>query len=87
MKHHASPSFWEACDALPEPLRRKADAAFALLKADRGHPSLHFKKVGPYWSARVDLKHRALAVSIPDGYLWFWIGDHARYDQLVSGRR
>jgi len=27
---------------------------------------------------------RALAADIEDGILWFWIGTHAEYDQLVG---
>ena len=54
-----------------------ADRAFSFLKADPKHPSLHFKKVGRFWSARVGLHHRAVAVEVPDGMLWFWIGTHA----------
>ena len=54
MKHLASPKFWEAYDNLPENARALADKSFALLKQNPQHPSLHFKKVGSYWSARVD---------------------------------
>jgi hypothetical protein len=61
-----------------------ADRAFALLKADPRHPSLHIKKVGRFWSARVGLHHRAIGVEAPDAVLWFWIGTHADYDNLVG---
>jgi hypothetical protein len=29
------------------------------------------------------MHHRALAVEAPDGLVWFWIGTHAEYDQLI----
>jgi len=61
-----------------------ADGCFDLLKADPRHPSLHLKKVGRYWSARVGRHYRALAVEVPDGLLWFWIGSHADYDRLLG---
>jgi len=61
-----------------------ADRAFAILKADPRHPSLHFKKVGRFLSARVGLHHRAVAVETPDGALWFWIGSHADYDKVIG---
>jgi hypothetical protein len=83
MKHHASPAFWQAYSALPEPVRETADKSFALLKRDSRHPSLHFKKVGSYWSARVGLRYRALAMHVDDGLLWFWIGTHADYEQMI----
>jgi hypothetical protein len=54
-----------------------------LLKADPSHPSLHLKKVGKLYSARVGIAHRALAVESQDGPAWFWIGDHPEYDRLT----
>ena len=83
MRHFASPAFWAAYRKLPEPVRALADTSFALLKADPRHPSLHLKKVGRYWSVRVGLSYRALAVPVDEGLLWFWIGSHAEYDRLI----
>jgi len=82
--HRASPAFWECYSALPVPVRDLADRAFALLKCNPRHPSLHFKKVGRFWSARVGLHHRAIGVEVPGGVLWFWIGAHSEYDTLVG---
>ena len=84
MKHYASSKFWAAYDALPPRVRQLADANYALLKSDPRHPGLQFKKVGRYWSVRVGLRYRALAVEIDDGYLWFWIGSHAEYDRMIG---
>lgn len=83
MNHFASPAFWHCYHALPEHIRELADKNFALLRDDPNHPSLHFKKVGRFRSARVGLQHRALAIEVPDGLLWFWIGDHAEYERLI----
>lgn len=68
--------------ALPEEIQTLADKSYDLLKNDPRHPSLHFKKLGKFWSARVGLHHRALAVEVEDGMLWVWIGTHAEYDRL-----
>lgn len=84
MKHFASPEFWSAYQRLPVHVRALADRNFALLKSDPRHPSLHFKQVGRYYSARVGLRYRALAVEADDGLLWFWIGSHADYDALLK---
>ena len=84
MRHVASRRFWQAYGGLPEPVRAVADRNFALLREDPQHPSLRLKKVGRYWSARVGLRYRALAVEIDGGLLWFWIGSHADYDALVK---
>ena len=83
MKHVASRAFWDAYGKLPEQIRLLADKNYALLKENPQHPSLQFKKVGRFWSVRVGLRYRALAVET-DGYLvWFWIGSHADYDALI----
>ena len=84
MRHLASPKFWAAYRALPQPVRALADKNFALLKADPDHPSLHFKRVGQFFSVRVGMRYRALALPVDEGMLWFWIGTHADYDSLLK---
>ena len=85
MNHYASSSFWTAYKALPVPVQQLADRNYELLKQDPKHPSLHLKKVGRYWSVRVGIRYRTLAVDVDDGLLWFWIGSHADYDKLIKG--
>jgi hypothetical protein len=85
MRHFASPAFWQAYAKLPENIRALADKNYQLLKSDPQHPSLHFKKIGRYWSVRVGLRYRALAVEDDRNLIWFWIGSHADYDALLKG--
>ena len=87
MTHLSLPRFWRHYRLLPKSVQALADKNFERLKADPHHPSLHFKKVGKsrrLWSARVDLHYRALAVEKPDGIVWFWIGPHAEYDEILG---
>jgi hypothetical protein len=84
MRHFASPDFWAAYRNLPEAIRNLADKNFALLKSEPRHPSLHFKKIGKLWSARVGLHYRALATEAGGDLVWFWIGSHAEYDRLTK---
>jgi len=63
-----------------------ADESYHLLRRDPKHPSVHFKRLGRFWSARVGLHYRALAVEQENVMLWFWIGTHAVYNRLVSGK-
>jgi hypothetical protein len=86
VKHRATRRFWNCYSALPEQIRQLADKSFALLKEDPSHPSLHFKKVGELWSARVGAAHRALAVSDGDDFVWVWIGTHDEYERMIIGR-
>jgi hypothetical protein len=83
VKHSASSRFWKRYAALPKEIQTLADKSYELLKGDPKHPSLHFKKLGSFWSVRVGLHHRALAVEVEAGLLWVWIGTHAEYDRLA----
>lgn len=84
MKHHASPDFWACYGRLPKAVQRVADQNHKLLLRDPRHPSLRFKKVGRWWSARVGAHYRALAVGHGSDMVWVWIGSHAEYDKLVG---
>ena len=84
MIHFASPSFWSAYESLPIFVQRVADRNYEILKENPKHPSLHLKKTRRYWSVRVGIHYRALAVEVEDGLLWFWIGSHAEYDKLIK---
>lgn len=84
MRHFASPDFWARFRILPQEVRQQARRAFKVLRANPRHPSLHFKRVGGYWSVRIGLAYRALGTDVEGGILWGWIGAHAEYDKLVS---
>lgn len=56
---------------------------YDLRKANPAHPSLNFKKVGKFWSARVGLSHRTLAVEEGPDFIWVWIGGHDEYERLI----
>ena len=84
MTHFASPEFWEEYAKLPDHIQKLADKNFERLKENAQHPSLHMKKVREFWSVRVGIGHRALAVQREDGLLWFWIGSHANYEAILK---
>jgi hypothetical protein len=84
VKHFASPEFWTCLERLTGTVQELARENYDLLKANPYHPSLHFKRVGRFWSVRVGRSYRALAVDAQDKIVWFWIGTHAEYDRLVG---
>ncbi|MGA2400768.1 MAG: hypothetical protein ABSG91_03565 [Syntrophobacteraceae bacterium] len=84
MKHFASPDFWSCYRRLPKQIQELADTSYEMLKANPARPSLHLKKIGRYRSVRVGLHYRAVAVEVPEGLLWFWIGSHSEYDKLLG---
>ena len=83
MSHRAAKRFWRAFADLPAEIQKLARENFQLLKANPHHPSLHFKRVGKYWSARIGGSHRALGQDSPAGIVWFWIGPHEEYERLI----
>ncbi len=87
MKHRATSRFWGLYHQLPVEVQQQADRCYQLLRQDERHPSLHFKRLGDFWSVRVGLHYRALGIEAQGEMIWVWIGSHAAYDQLVRGSR
>jgi hypothetical protein len=63
VKYRATPDFWYYYRQLPDEIQDLADRCYELLKQDSRYPSLHFKKVGQFWSVRIGIHYRALAVA------------------------
>ena len=82
--HRTTDQFWQRYQDLPKDVRALADKSFQLLKDNSRHPSLQLKKVGNYWSARVGLAHRALAVEDGNDRIWVWIGSHDEYAKMIK---
>jgi hypothetical protein len=82
--HRTTARFWSLLARLPEPVQRLARQNFELLKENPAHPSLHFKKIGKLWSARVGINYRAVAVEDGADFIWVWIGPHDEYQRLIK---
>lgn len=80
-------SYWDSYNELSQDVKKQADTKFELWKDDPFHPSLHFKCVNSednIWSVRINLDYRALAVREKDAVVWYWIGNHDRYEKLLK---
>ncbi len=84
--HRTTSRFWKCFEKLPSPIQKLAKENFQLLKTNPRHPSLHFKKIGELWSARVGISHRALSVEDGENFIWVWIGTHDEYERLIRGK-
>jgi hypothetical protein len=82
--HHTTDRFWKCFNNLSEPVQEIAKKNFNLLKSDPYHPSLHFKKTGQFWSARIGLHYRAIAVEDDKDFIWVWIGTHDDYEKMIK---
>ncbi|MBI3946990.1 MAG: hypothetical protein HY321_13785 [Armatimonadetes bacterium] len=83
MRHRATPQFWSLYHRLPEEVRELSDRCYDVLRRNPRHPSLRMKKTGRFWTVRVGLHYRAVAVEHEGDLIWFWIGTHAEYDRLL----
>lgn len=82
--HKATPRFWDCFGSLPLSAQKVAKKNYKLIKENPRHPSLHFKKVGKFWSVRASINHRALAFKDGELYIWVWIGTHEEYEYLIK---
>jgi hypothetical protein len=84
---HTTAAFRKAFAALPADIQDRAREAFELFSENSRHPSLRIKQVHdskPIYSARITLQYRALATRTDEDWIWFWIGSHADYDNLLQ---
>lgn len=85
LPHRAHADFWVHFDELLETVQKAAKAAYEEWCRDPRSPRIVFKKVGEdLYSARIGRNWRALALLNQDEFVWFWIGSHDDYDQLIS---
>jgi len=82
--HRTTERFWQCFESLPDPVQKISKKNFELLKINPSHPSLHFKKVGTFWSARIGMNYRALAVEDGNDFIWVWIGTHDEYERMIK---
>ncbi|MES2309813.1 MAG: hypothetical protein V4507_13230 [Verrucomicrobiota bacterium] len=86
MKSLATPRFWTSFEAIPQSIRKTAAKQFRFWRENQSHPSLQFKKVGLFWSARVNDDYRALCYFKNETYYWFWIGKHSEYEKILRSK-
>lgn len=87
MNSRTTREFRERLAALPEHIRQQAKMSYQLFRDDPGHPGLRLKQVHnppPTYSARVGINYRAVGVLREGTMIWFWVGNHAEYERLLS---
>ena len=87
MTSRTTERFRKSCSKLPANVQDQANRAFAFWRRNPNHPSLQFKRIhatDPIYAVRIGIHWRALAVVRDDRAVWFWIGPHSEYDNLIS---
>lgn len=77
--------FWDCYKGLPPEIQQLAREKYRLWEQDAFNPSLHFKLLfANVWSVRINQSYRALGRRNGNVIVWFWIGTHAGYDELLK---
>ena len=72
---------------LPERIKNLALKNYKLWKQNPYHPSLQFKEIknnSNIYSVRIGNGWRVLGIRDNDEIVWFWIGTHSEYDQILK---
>ena len=77
--------FWTCYHSLPEEIQKLAREKFQVWRKDAFNAAFHFKPLlADVWSVRINQNYRALGRRRGNLIVWFWIGTHAEYDQLLK---
>jgi len=87
MKSVTTEKFRKAFSKLPKDVQENARSAYNKWKHTPNNPSTRFKQIHPQkpiYSVRVGLSYRALDIKEEDTMVWFWIGSHEDYNNLIA---
>ncbi len=73
--------------ALAKDIQKKAQQQYKLFKENPYHSSLDFKKIQrkkTYHSIFISEHWQAIGVEEDDTIIWFWIGSHEEYNNLIN---
>lgn len=90
MNSKTTDRFWKCYNKLPEDIKKEAKKSYNIFKKDPFYPSLHYKKIHstrPIYSLRITKDYRAIGIQQNNQMLWFWIGSHSDYDNLIKQMR
>ncbi|HMP81669.1 MAG TPA: hypothetical protein PKA41_03050 [Verrucomicrobiota bacterium] len=77
--------FWICFNSLPAEIQQLAHQKYQLWQQDAFNSALHFKPLfDDVWSVRINQSYRALGRRKNALIVWFWIGTHSDYDQLLK---
>jgi hypothetical protein len=87
MISHTSKRFREAFRRLPTHVQKQAQEAYRLFRQNPYQASLKFKQIHPakpIYSVRIGRNHRAIGTKQNQEIIWFWIGSHEDYNNLIA---
>jgi hypothetical protein len=87
MKSELTGDFIGLFAKLPNRIKILARKNYRIWKQNPAHPSLNFKevKIGTnIYSVRIGIGWRAIGIIKDEIIIWFWIGSHSDYDNLLN---
>ncbi len=82
--------FWGCYKELPEQIRNEAKEAYERFKKNPYHPNLDSKRIHStraIFALRVTKDYRTVEIQQDNQIIWFWIGSHGDYDNLLKRLR
>jgi len=87
MNSKTTERFWKCYVKLPGHIKKEAKKSYKLFENDPFHPSLHYKRIHStrsIFSIRITAGYRAIGIQQDKHIIWFWIGSHNDYDNLIK---
>jgi hypothetical protein len=87
MKSKTTKAFWKLLNNLPDEIQKQAWISYRAWREDVWNARFEFKQVHPsqpIYSVRINRSYRAVGVRSGDEVVWFWIGSHSDYDNLLN---
>ncbi|MBI4288081.1 MAG: hypothetical protein HY671_06630 [Chloroflexi bacterium] len=87
MISHTTRRFRKTLAELPKPIQKQAKEAYSLFAGNPYHPGLRFKQVHstqPIYAVRITKDYRAVGIRHDNEIIWFWIGSHSGYEEVLK---
>jgi hypothetical protein len=94
-RNRGTPEFWERYRRLPPHIRQRARSAYRAFLANPNHPALRRHPLEDSSKGRhrtgtssvsINMQYRALYIVEGQVNVWYWIGSHNDYDNLIGGK-
>lgn len=87
MKSHLTNQFIKCFKLLPDRIKNLSRKNYKIWKNNHFHLSLCFKEAKEntnIYSIRVGIGWRALGIIEDNNIIWFWIGSHSDYNNIID---
>ncbi|RKU30570.1 hypothetical protein C6499_05905 [Candidatus Poribacteria bacterium] len=87
MNSRTTKRFRQMLAKLPSNIQQQAKGAYKPFRENSHHPSLQFKKTydtEPIYFVGININYRTIGVVENEEIVWFWIGPHAEYENLLG---